>query len=109
MKNCTVAAVIRTSAVLPMCRQGTEYSTLPTRAWISAPILAFAQVVSTNGPAGSGGSAAASTASNTAAGVAPASGRQERCPATWALHRAASACICSSEVNSRPRQNESRT
>ena len=56
-----------------------------------------------------GRSASRSTASNTAAGAAPSSGRQARCPATSSDQRAASACICSRDVNSRPRQNESRT
>ena len=51
-----------------MCRHGTEYSTLPTRAWMSGPIFAFAQVASTNGSAGSGLSASFSAAANTAAG-----------------------------------------
>jgi hypothetical protein len=27
MKNCTIVPVTRTSAVLPMCRHGTEYKT----------------------------------------------------------------------------------
>jgi hypothetical protein len=109
MKNCTIAAVSRTSAVLPMCCHGTEYSTRSTWAWISGPIFARAQVASTNGPAGSGRSACFSAASNTAAGAAPSSGRHGRRPATSADQRSASACICASEVNSRPRQNESRT
>ena len=38
----------------------------------------------------------------------PAAGTPAR-PATSAHQRAAAACICASEVNSRPRQNESRT
>ena len=109
MKNCTIVSVTRTSAVLSMCRHGTEYSTLPTRAWISGPILAVAQVASTNGPAGSGLSASFSIAANTAAGAAPSSGRQARHPATSADQRSASACICARLVNSRPRQKLSRT
>ena len=109
MKNCTIVAVSRTSAVLPMCCQGTEYSTRSTWAWISGPIFAVAQVASTNGPEGSGRSASFSAASNTAAGAAPASGRHARRPATSADQRSASACICASDANSRPRQNESRT
>ena len=109
MKNCTMVAVMRTSAVLPMCRHGTEYSTLSTRAWMSGPLFAFAQVASTNGAAGSGRKASFSTAVNTTAGAAPSKGRHGRAPATSADQRTASACICASEVNSRPRQNESRT
>ena len=109
MKNCTIVAVSRTSAVLPMCRHGTEYSTLSTWAWISGPIFAVAHVASTNGSAGSGRSASFSTVSNTAAGAAPSSGRHARRPATSSDQRAASACICARVVNSRPRQNESRT
>lgn len=46
---------------------------------------------------------------NTAAGAAPSSGRQARAPATSVHQRSASARIASSEANSRPRQNESRT
>ena len=109
MKNCTIVSVTRTSALWPMCRHGTEYSTLPTRAWMSGPILALAQVASTNGSAGSGRSACFSAAANTAAGAAPSSGRQARCPATSSDQRTASACICASEANSRPRQKLSRT
>ena len=109
MKNWTMVAVMRTSAVLPMCRHGTEYSTFSTRAWMSVPILAFAHMASTNGSAGSGRSASFSIAANTAAGAAPSSGRHGRCPATSRDQRAASACICARLVNSRPRQNESRT
>jgi hypothetical protein len=104
-----MVSVTRTSAVLPMCRHGTEYSTLPTRAWMSGPIFALAQVASTNGSAGSGSSASFSAAANTAAGAAPSSGRQARVPATSAHHRSASACICPRLANWRPRQNESRT
>ena len=76
---------------------------------MSGPIFAVAQVASTNGPAGSGRSASFSTAPNTAAGAAPSSGRHARCPATSSDQRAASACIASSDVNSRPRQRLSRT
>ena len=59
--------------------------------------------------AGNGRSASFSTAPNTAAGAAPSSGRHRRRPATSADQRAASACIRSSDVNSRPRQKLSRT
>jgi len=82
---------------------------LSTWAWMSGPIFAVAQVAGTNGSAGKGRSACFSTVSNTAAGAAPSSGRHARRPATSADQRAASACICSSDANSRPRQNESRT
>ena len=82
---------------------------MSTWAWMSGPIFAVAHVASTNGPAGSGRSASFSTASNTAAGAAPSSGRHARCPATSADQRAASACICASDANSRPRQKLSRT
>jgi hypothetical protein len=109
MKNCTIVSVTRTSAVLPMCRHGTEYSTLPTRAWISGLIFAFAHVASTNGSAGSGRSASFSTAANTAAGAAPSSGRHARPPATSSDQRSAASCIWTRLMNSRPRQNESRT
>ena len=76
---------------------------------MSGPIFAVAQVARTNGSAGSGRSASFSTAPNTAAGAAPSSGRHGRPPATSAGQRAASACIRSSDVNSRPRQKLSRT
>jgi hypothetical protein len=76
---------------------------------MSGPIFAAAQVASTNGPAGSGRSASFSTASKTAAGAAPSSGLHARCPATSADQRAAPACICSSDANSRLRQKLSRT
>ncbi len=108
MKNCTIVAVTRTSAVLPMCRHGSEYNTLPTRAWMSGPIFALAHVASTNGSPGSGTSVSFSTAANTAAGVAPSSGRQALRPATCPDQRSASACICARDVNSRPRQKLSR-
>ena len=42
-------------------------------------------------------------------GRRPSSGRHARPPATSADQRSASACICARLVNSRPRQNESRT
>jgi hypothetical protein len=74
----------------------------------SGPIFAFAQVASTNGALGSGAKASLSTAPNTTAGAAPSSGRHWRRPATCRHQRSASACICSSEVNSRPRQKLSR-
>jgi hypothetical protein len=76
---------------------------------MSGPIFALDQVASTNGAAGNGASARCSTAANTAAGAAPSSGRHARWPATSLLQATASARIASSEVNSRPRQNESRT
>ena len=76
---------------------------------MSGPIFALAHVASTNGPAGSGRSASLSTASNTAAGAAPSSGRHARRPATSADQRTASACIRSRLANSRPRQKLSRT
>ncbi len=76
---------------------------------MSGPIFARAHVASTNGSAGSGRSVCFSTASNTAAGAAPSSGRHARRPAVSADQRSASACICSRLMNSRPRQNESRT
>jgi hypothetical protein len=78
IKNCTIVSVTRMSAVLPMCRHGAEYKTLPTRAWMSGPIFAFAHTANTNGSAGSGLSASFSAAANTAAGAAPSSGRH--CP-----------------------------
>ena len=109
MKNCTIVSVTRTSAVLPMCGHGTEYSTLPTRAWMSGPIFAVAHVASTNGSGGSGPSASFSAAANTTAGPAPSSGRHARTPATSVHQRSAAACICASDVNSRPRQKLSRT
>ena len=109
MKNCTIVAVSRTSAVLPMCAQGTEYRTRSTWAWISGPIFARAQLASTNGSAGNGRKEPFSALSNTAAGAPPSSGRHARRPATSADQRSASACICASEVNSRPRQKLSRT
>ena len=108
MKNCTIIAVTRTSAVLPICRQGSEYSTLSTRACRSGPIFAFAQAATANGALGSGPSVSFSAASNTAAGAAPSSGRQDRCPATPVHQRSASACICPTVVNWRPRQKLSR-
>jgi hypothetical protein len=76
---------------------------------MSGPIFAVAHVASTNGSAGSGRSASFSAASNTAAGAAPASGRQCRCPATSSDQRTAWACIWGSDANSRPRQKLSRT
>ncbi len=77
--------------------------------WISGPIFAVAHVASTNGSPGSGRSASFSTDSNTTAGAAPSSGRHALRPATSSDQRTASPCICGREVNSRPRQNESRT
>jgi hypothetical protein len=76
---------------------------------MSGPIFAVAHVATVNGPVGSGRSASFSTASKTAAGAAPSSGRHARRPATSSDQRAASACIRSSDVNSRPRQKLSRT
>jgi hypothetical protein len=109
MKNRTIDAVSLTSAVLPMCCHGTEYSTRSTLAWISGPIFAVAHVASTNGSAGNGRGVSFSTVSNTAAGAAPSSGRQARRQATSADQRAAPACICSRLASSRPRQKLSRT
>ena len=91
-----------------MCFHGTEYRLWPTLTWMSGPTLHRDHCASTNGLAGSGASVSFSTAANTAAGAAPSSGRHDRCPATSADQRTASACICSRLVNSRPRQNESR-
>lgn len=45
---------------------------------------------------------------NTAIGATPPSGRQGRWPATFWAQVTASICMCSIEVNSRPRQNKSR-
>jgi hypothetical protein len=75
---------------------------------MSGPTLAVRHSARTNSPAGSGASVPFSAASNTASGLAPSSGRQARCPATPVHHRSPSACIWAREVNSRPRQNESR-
>jgi hypothetical protein len=91
-----------------MCRQGTEYSVLPTLTWMSGPILPVDQEASTNGLRGSGCSAWASTAANTEAGAAPPNGRHWRCPATSRHHTRACCCMCCSDVNSRPRQKLSR-
>ncbi|MGX1480890.1 UNVERIFIED_CONTAM: hypothetical protein RKD50_009698 [Streptomyces canus] len=77
--------------------------------WISGPTVAVDQRASTNGVGGRGSSSAASNASNTAIGAAPPNGRHFRRPATCWLQVTASDCMCSIEVNSRPRQNESRT
>src|SRR5437868_1173801 len=71
MKNRAIVSVTRTLALWPMCRHGTEYSTLPTRTWISGPIFALAQVAGTNGSAGNGLSASISAAANTVAGAVP--------------------------------------
>ena len=91
-----------------MCFHGTEYRLCPTFTWMSGPTLHRDHCARTNGVFGSGASAPASAAANTAAGAAPSSGRHGRCPATSADQRAAPACICARLVNSRPRQNESR-
>jgi hypothetical protein len=91
-----------------MCFHGTEYKLRPTLTWISGPTLHRDQSASTNGDTGSGASRSFSAAANTAAGAAPSSGRQRRCPATSAHQRTASACMCSTLVNSRPRQKLSR-
>jgi len=58
---------------------------------------------------GSGRSAGASTAANTAPGAAPSNGRQARVPATSLDQRTAPACMSAKLVNARPRQKESRT
>ena len=91
-----------------MCFHGTEYKARPTLTWMSAPTLHRDHPASTNGDAGSAASRSFSAAANTAAGAAPSSGRQCRRPATSVDHRSASACICSSDDHSRPRQDESR-
>jgi hypothetical protein len=75
---------------------------------MSGPTLHRDHSASTNGSRGSGASAPASAAANTAAGAAPSSGRHDRWPATSADQRTASACMCSRLVNSRPRQKLSR-
>lgn len=106
---CTVVAVHRACTRSPINVQGTEYRAPPTFTWMSGPTLPVDQLASTNGVLGSGARAGASTAANTAAGAAPPNGRQARRPATSRAHRIASARICSKPVNSRPRQNESRT
>lgn len=80
----------------------------PTLTWMSGPTTAVDQRASTNGVGGNGSRVSASTASNTAMGAAPCNGRHCRRPATFWLQVTASACMCSIEVNSRPRQNESR-
>jgi hypothetical protein len=107
-KHCTVVAVWRASSRWPISRQGIEYSVVATLAWMSGPTLAVAQLASTNTVAGSASSASASTAANTLAGAAPCSGRHDRWPATCWHQSSAACCSCSSEANSRPRQNESR-
>jgi hypothetical protein len=71
---------------------------------ISGPTRADDQLASTNGAAGNGRNASRSTASNTAAGAAPSSGRHARAPATSAHQLNAAARIPASEPNSRPRQ-----
>ncbi|MBB5128151.1 hypothetical protein [Streptomyces griseoloalbus] len=76
---------------------------------MSGPTVAVDQRASTNGVGGRGSSSAASKASNTVIGAAPPSGRHFRRPATCRLQVTASACMCLIELNSRPRQNESRT
>ena len=76
-----------------MCFHGTEYNVRPALTWMSGPTLHRDQCASTNGDTGSGASRSCSAAANTAAGAAPSSGRQARCPATSADHRTASACI----------------
>ena len=76
---------------------------------MSGPTRALDQVASTNGAAGNACRCSRSTVSNTAAGAAPSSGRHARAPATSLLQRRASARIASRQLNSRPRQNESRT
>jgi hypothetical protein len=75
---------------------------------MSGPTVARDQVASTNRRSGNGLSCSASTAWNTANGAAPPNGRQQRLPATFTHHSSAACCICATDVNSRPRQNESR-
>ena len=100
----------RASTCCPISRHGTEYRALPTLRWQSGPIGPVDQVASTKSLGGNGFSAAASTASNTDTGLAPSNdavGPDVRdLPAPASAPRPASAA---SEVNSRPRQNESRT
>ncbi len=91
-----------------MCCQGMEYSTLATEAWMSGPTLHRDHSATTNGARGRAASAGFSTAANTAAGAAPSSGRQCRCPATSVHQRTASACIWVRLANSRPRHKLSR-
>jgi len=107
-KTCTVVAVARASTLHPMNRHGTEYRLLPTRIWMSGPTVGRDQQACTNTVRGNGFSSASSTAWKTASGAAPSSGRHDRRPATLADQSTAARCICPSEVNSRPRKNESR-
>jgi hypothetical protein len=76
---------------------------------MSGPTLPVDQVATTNRLRGNGFRAAASTAANTAAGAAPSRLGCRRAPATSTDQSRASCCIASSDVNDRPRQNESRT
>ncbi len=107
-KTCTMVWVERTSTFFPMNCHGTEYRVRPILMWMSGPTVARDHFASTNVRLGSGASASFSFASNTTAGAAPPSGRHCRCPATSTDHRSAARCICSIEVNSRPRHHESR-
>ena len=75
---------------------------------MSGPTAGLDHDARTNGLAGNGISAAASTAANTAAGAAPSSPRCAHRPATSVHHVSAAACICATDVNSRPRQKLSR-
>ena len=88
-------AVERAWTCPPISRHGTEYSAGPTLTWMSGPTLPVDHVASTNGVAGSGPNAGASTAANTTAGAAPSSGRHDRTPATSFDQRTASVCITS--------------
>ena len=101
--------VARASTRCPRCHHGMEYNVASTLAWMSGPTIGRDQDASTNPEVGSRRSVGASTAANTAAGAAPSSGRQDRAPATSRDHLTASTRIASRLVNSRPRQNESRT
>ena len=109
VKICTIVNVERASTFCPMKRHGTEYRHRPTLTWMSGPIVARDHVASTKRLCGKGFSSPASTAWNTVSGLAPPNGRHEREPATSVHHTSAACCIAAIEVNSRPRQNESRT
>ena len=93
----------------PMSRHGIEYSSPADLGVDVRADLRRRPRRQHERPAGNGCSASASTAANTApVRRPPAAGRRRR-PATSRHQSTAAACICSSEANSRPRQNESRT
>ncbi len=108
-KICTIVNVARASTFWPRKRHGTEYRQRPTLTWMSGPTVPRDQAASTKRFCGNGFSADRSTAWRTVNGAAPPSGRHDRCPATSVHQLIAAACIAASDVNSRPRQNESRT